>query len=394
LQRCDCYGDIQNSGGDRKCDQTSDGFKIHGAYYGGSHGTYLIEVPAENLRNEMLKELYLVPRAERPAYWAGRNIPEQMRGLWWTDYNYGLTSFLHNTGNEQVDAGHLRTTTKVWGQNVWSWDSDTLYKLIVKPTELKYQFDFYQQCPATGAATCTQGGQPGDYRWASITPIFTRIDLPADAILNRLNLPFTMRPVTDCNMCADQQHTIKQLEYTVTDADVATGHFNCAQSSGQQDTCWRRETGGWTYDLIKVVDQYGDQIADRSTLAKMVGTNKAYSMARTPVIRTKLGVMPNPNHRVVTDDIGWGLCTLVSIAERLEAAERDGDLWLVVVVLVQVGPRRVQTARALLVGVRRQCRTAGRAAELLRGGAGRDTKALVVRCWHTGAMARNSICPV
>jgi hypothetical protein len=70
----------------------------------------------------------------------------------------------------------------------------------------------------------------------------------------------------------------------------------------------------------RLLDQYGDQIADRSTLAKMVGTNKAYSMARTPVIRTKLGVMPNPNHRVVTDDIGWGLCTLVSIAERLEAA--------------------------------------------------------------------------
>merc|ERR1711959_374999 len=153
----------------------------------------------------------------------------------WTDYNNGLTSFLHNTNNIQVNAGHLRTTTKVWGQNVWSWDLDTLYKLIVKPTELKYQFDFYQQCPATGAATCTQGGQPGDYRWASITPIFTQINLPADAILNRLNLPFTMRPVTDCNMCADQQHTIKQLEYTVTDADVATGHFNCAQSSGQQD---------------------------------------------------------------------------------------------------------------------------------------------------------------
>lgn len=70
----------------------------------------------------------------------------------------------------------------------------------------------------------------------------------------------------------------------------------------------------------RLLDQYGDQISDRSTLAKMVGTNRAYSMARTPVIRTKLGVMPNSSHRVVTDDIGWGLCALVSIAERLEAA--------------------------------------------------------------------------
>merc|ERR1712063_122150 len=63
---------------------------------------------------------------------------------------------------------------------------------------------------------------------------------------------------------------------------------------------------------------YGEQISDTSTLAKMVGTNKAYSMAKTPVLRTKLGVMPNPTHRVVLDDIGWGLCVLVSIAERLE----------------------------------------------------------------------------
>ncbi|CAE8599090.1 unnamed protein product, partial [Polarella glacialis] len=46
----------------------------------------------------------------------------------------------------------------------------------------------------------------------------------------------------------------------------------------------------------------------------------AYQMAKTPFIRTNQGVMPNPNHRVVTDDIGWGLCALVSIAERLEVS--------------------------------------------------------------------------
>lgn len=68
----------------------------------------------------------------------------------------------------------------------------------------------------------------------------------------------------------------------------------------------------------RLITQYGDQIEDKSTMAKMVGTNKAYSAAKTPVIRTKLGVMPNPNHRVVVDDIGWGLCVLISIAERLQ----------------------------------------------------------------------------
>lgn len=70
----------------------------------------------------------------------------------------------------------------------------------------------------------------------------------------------------------------------------------------------------------RLIAQYGDQIEDQSTMATMIGTNKAYSMAKTPVIRTNQGVMPNPNHRVVLDDIGWGLCVLISIAERLESA--------------------------------------------------------------------------
>merc|ERR1719217_340160 len=70
----------------------------------------------------------------------------------------------------------------------------------------------------------------------------------------------------------------------------------------------------------RLLIQYGDQIKDSSTLARMVGTNSAYAAARTPVIRTKKGVMPAANHRVVLDDIGWGLCALVSIAERLELA--------------------------------------------------------------------------
>lgn len=68
----------------------------------------------------------------------------------------------------------------------------------------------------------------------------------------------------------------------------------------------------------RLLKQYGDQISDKTSMARMIATNKAYSMAKTPVIRTELGVMPDPNHRVVTDDIGWGLCPLVSIAERLE----------------------------------------------------------------------------
>ena len=67
----------------------------------------------------------------------------------------------------------------------------------------------------------------------------------------------------------------------------------------------------------RLLIQYGDQIKDKSTMAKLVGTNSAYAMAKTPMIRTPSGVAPNATHRVVVDDIGWGLCVLVSIAERL-----------------------------------------------------------------------------
>ena len=79
-------------------------------------------------------------------------------------------------------------------------------------------------------------------------------------------------------------------------------------------------------------------------MAKMVGTNKAYSMARrgvtrmaihisttilrdhgirTPVLRTMQGVMPHPSHRVVTDDIGWGLC--VGCPQKTNGLENGTD---------------------------------------------------------------------
>lgn len=46
----------------------------------------------------------------------------------------------------------------------------------------------------------------------------------------------------------------------------------------------------------RLLVQYGDQIKDKSTLAKMVGTNQAYSMARTPVIETADVRPMSPSH--------------------------------------------------------------------------------------------------
>jgi len=67
----------------------------------------------------------------------------------------------------------------------------------------------------------------------------------------------------------------------------------------------------------RILLQYTDQVKDKSTMATTVGTNKAYSMAKTPHLKVGNGVAPIVNHRVVQDDIGWGLCVLVSIGERL-----------------------------------------------------------------------------
>jgi len=71
-------------------------------------------------------------------------------------------------------------------------------------------------------------------------------------------------------------------------------------------------------------------------MAKMVGTNLAYSMAKTPMLKDEKdgSVKPFATHRVVQDDIGWGLCVLISIAERLEvelkrAIPRDMMLMMV-----------------------------------------------------------------
>jgi len=67
----------------------------------------------------------------------------------------------------------------------------------------------------------------------------------------------------------------------------------------------------------RILLQYTDQVKQPTTMAKCVGTNVAYSMARTPHLKVKGGVIPIVNHRVVQDDIGWGLCVLVSVGERL-----------------------------------------------------------------------------
>eukprot|EP00050_Salpingoeca_kvevrii_P010758 m.10149 g.10149 ORF g.10149 m.10149 type:complete len:398 (-) comp3061_c0_seq1:96-1289(-) len=67
----------------------------------------------------------------------------------------------------------------------------------------------------------------------------------------------------------------------------------------------------------RILAQYGEQVSDSSSLRSIMATNQAYSMAKTPVRVVEGGVAPNPEHRVVQDDIPHGLCVLKDIAEQL-----------------------------------------------------------------------------
>lgn len=67
----------------------------------------------------------------------------------------------------------------------------------------------------------------------------------------------------------------------------------------------------------RIMSQYSAQVSDSSTLKTIMATNQAYSMAKTPVLKVSGGVVPNPAHRVVQDDIPHGLCVLKDIAEQL-----------------------------------------------------------------------------
>jgi hypothetical protein len=60
----------------------------------------------------------------------------------------------------------------------------------------------------------------------------------------------------------------------------------------------------------RILAQYREQVADPSNLQTIMATNQAYSMAKTPVLEVPGGVVPNPAHRVVQDDIPHGLCVL------------------------------------------------------------------------------------
>lgn len=65
----------------------------------------------------------------------------------------------------------------------------------------------------------------------------------------------------------------------------------------------------------RVIQQYGDQIKDKTTLESVFKTNIGYSTLKIPVKKVQGGVIPDIDGRIFWEDIPYGLCILKNIGE-------------------------------------------------------------------------------
>jgi hypothetical protein len=263
-QGCRCWGNNGSSFTGAKCDKAPDNLKVYDSFYSGEDGYYLAEVPSDQMANEMLKEILATPRAERPAYWQGRNVPVNMRGLFWTSYNNGVTSFLHNQPGQITDGGKkLKSNTVVFGQNVWSWSTTTLYT-VVDLVHLNYEFIFSR---ADAGSVSVEANGSNDPDRADIIPHFRKIGVTIPGWLSE----FTMKAETHCANCRAFDGVNNPHAGTMDHPVTPTDQLNPEEKSAQQckpNECWRRYTtvtdeGGdssWEYDLTKIVDEYGEKV--------------------------------------------------------------------------------------------------------------------------------------
>eukprot|EP00920_Eleutheroschizon_duboscqi_P020129 GHVT01047960.1.p1 GENE.GHVT01047960.1~~GHVT01047960.1.p1 ORF type:complete len:425 (+),score=60.73 GHVT01047960.1:886-2160(+) len=67
----------------------------------------------------------------------------------------------------------------------------------------------------------------------------------------------------------------------------------------------------------RVVNQYGQDVTDRSSLKTIFASNKGYAGCITPAKQVEGGYMPAVDSRLFWEDIPYGLCLLRNIAEML-----------------------------------------------------------------------------
>lgn len=75
----------------------------------------------------------------------------------------------------------------------------------------------------------------------------------------------------------------------------------------------------------RIIDQYGPDISDTTTLKSIFRTNLGYAGCRTPISVSEDGYRPAVNSRLFWEDIPYGLCVLKSIAQMVGLATPQID---------------------------------------------------------------------
>lgn len=65
----------------------------------------------------------------------------------------------------------------------------------------------------------------------------------------------------------------------------------------------------------RIIEQYGVEVKDTSSLCKIFSSNKGYNGCKTPVVQVEGGVIPNLQSRFFIEDIPFGLCILRNLAD-------------------------------------------------------------------------------
>lgn len=67
----------------------------------------------------------------------------------------------------------------------------------------------------------------------------------------------------------------------------------------------------------RIISQYGDMVKDRTNLRTIFTSNTGYKLMKIPMVKEKEGYMVNVKARIFTEDIPFGLCVLLDLAEML-----------------------------------------------------------------------------
>ena len=67
----------------------------------------------------------------------------------------------------------------------------------------------------------------------------------------------------------------------------------------------------------RIINQYSNQIRDKSTMQSVFRTNIGYSTLKIPVKKVEGGVIPDIDGRIFWEDIPYGLCILKNIADMV-----------------------------------------------------------------------------